>query len=347
MALWYMEKGPELDVVLSSRIRLARNLRQFPFPSRMDDSQAEEVVRRIRSAVAEDNTIQGRKFTFIDIDGLNAIDRQVLVEKHVISPGLADKRCKRGVFVSKDEKSSIMVNEEDHIRIQCIYPGLQLNNALQHSIRIDNMLEHKNDYAFSSEFGYLTCCPTNTGTGLRASAMLHLPALVITGYIKNILEACSKLNLAVRGLYGENTAASGNMFQISNQVTLGYSEDEIVAGIINIVSQIIEQERVLRNELKRQDPGRFEDRIFRSYGLLSNARIMSTREAMQLLSDVRLGVDMGMISNLDIKTINELIISIQPGSMQKYHGSTDKPEERDQKRAGLIRARLAAMGNTI
>lgn len=329
-----IKKGSESDVVISSRVRLARNFDDYPFPFKMNDEQSGEVLNRVKDAILDDS------FVFIDIQDLNAVEKQALVEKHLISPDIVEKRGKSGVLISKDERISIMANEEDHLRIQSLFSGLELNKARQLCDEIDMRLEEKNDFAYSNDFGYLTCCPTNVGTGMRASVMLHLPALVMTGYIRNILEACGKLNVAVRGIYGENTEASGNMFQISNQVTLGVNEEEIIANIINITSQIIEQERLLRDELYKQDPPKFEDKVFRSYGTFANARIISADESLRLLSDVRLGVDMGIIKNIGVETLNEIMLLVQPANLQKYVGRTLGPDERDIRRSDFIRNKL-------
>jgi len=340
MVEWYFEKGPESDVVISSRVRLARNLSDMPFPARMSETQSGEVVSRIKTAVIGKGAFSDWDFSFIDVPELNQVDRQVLVEKRLVSPEFIQKKTQTGVLFSSDERVSIMVNEEDHVRIQCIYPGLQLNNAWHLCNRIDLALEQENDFAFNKDYGYLTCCPTNVGTGMRASAMLHLPALVMTGMIRNILDACGKLGLAVRGIYGENTEASGNMFQISNQVTLGHTEEEIVAGITNVISQIIERERALRSEVYKQTPHMFEDRIFRSYGLLANSRMMGAEESMRLLSDLRLGVEMGIVGNITEQKINELLLLVQPASLQRHEGKVLGPEERDVRRSALLRDKL-------
>lgn len=221
-----------------------------------------------------------------------------------------------------------------------MFSGMQLDNAWKLCDKVDTLFEEKLEFAFSKNYGYLTSCPTNLGTGMRASVMLHLPALVMTGYIGGILEACGKLGMAVRGLYGENSEASGNMFQISNQITLGLSEEEIISSITNAASQIIEQERNLRNEIYKQDTYRLEDRVYRSFGIFSNARIISTEECLKLLSDVRLGVVMGIIKNVDISLLNEIMLLIQPATLQKIEGKPLSPEERDIKRAEIIRDKL-------
>ncbi|RCX09981.1 protein arginine kinase [Anaerobacterium chartisolvens] len=340
MGRWYIDKGPESDVVISSRVRLARNFRKYPFPSKLDKEQGGRVLEEVKDAVFNSNSTLAGDVTFIDIKALNPIEKQSLVEKHLISPELAENGRESGLLISRDEKISIMINEEDHLRIQCMFSGMQISDAWKLCNNIDLLLESKIDFAFSRQYGYLTCCPTNIGTGIRASVMLHLPGLVMTGYIKGILEACGKLGVAVRGIYGENSYASGNMFQISNQVTLGQKEDEIVTGVTNIASQIIEQERMLRAELHRQNPYRFEDKIYRSFAVFSSARIISYEESLKLISDVRLGLDMGIIKGISIETLNEIMLLIQPASLQKTAGSVLGPDERDIKRAEIIRNKL-------
>ncbi len=340
MTGWYIEKGPESDVVISSRVRLARNLKGYPFPFRMNLEAAGQVLSKVKNAVLKDKENQAKEIAFIDIKDLNPLELHSMVEKHLISPDLAEGRQQGGLLLSKDEKISIMINEEDHLRIQSLFPGMQIENAWKLCDSIDTAIEKKVDYAFDNRYGYLTCCPTNVGTGIRVSVMVHLPALTMTGYIKDILDACRKLGVAVRGIYGENSEASGNMFQISNQVTLGHTEQEILANIENIVSQVVSQERMLRNELYRQNPYRFEDKIFRAYGIFSNARIMSSDESLKLLSDVRLGVNMEVIKGVKLECLNEIMLLIQSASLQKYVGRPLNPDERDMKRAEIIREKL-------
>lgn len=335
-----VKNGQGADIAISSRVRLARNISCIPFPSRMDGEQGKAVVNMVTDAISSSSEAVAGSMMFLDIKDMNAIDRQVLVEKHLISPDLGDSKKESAVILSRDEKISIMINEEDHLRIQCIFPGMQLQNAYELCNKLDLLLEEKMDFAFDKNLGYLTCCPTNVGTGIRASVMLHLPALGMTGYIKNILEACSKLGIAVRGIYGENSEASGNMFQISNQVSIGQTEEEIITSVVNIAGQIVEQERLIRNELYNQNPYRFEDRVFRSLGLLANARIMSSEESLKLLSDVRLGVDMEAIGDVNIKTLDDIMLLIQPAYMQKMAGKVLAPDERDVRRADIIRSRL-------
>lgn len=337
---WYVQEGPESDVVMSTRVRMARNFNGFPFPSKMKNEDGQLIIKRVMEAVFERSSAIGENFKFIDIQKLTPLQRQVLVEKHLISPDLAESRIESGTIISADENISIMINEEDHLRIQCLSAGMQLDNTWNLCNKIDNLLEESIDYAFDEKLGYLTCCPTNLGTGIRASVMLHLPALTMTGYIKGILEICSKLGIAVRGIYGENSGAIGSIYQISNQKTLGMTEEEIIANINNITKQIIDQERALRKELYKQNSFRFEDRVFRALGILENARIISSEEGFKLLSDVRLGVDMGIITDIDIKKLNEILLLVQPASLQESVGRALNSEERDVKRAETIRSRL-------
>ncbi|WP_010245574.1 protein arginine kinase [Acetivibrio cellulolyticus] len=336
---WYYEKGPESDVVMSSRVRLARNFKDIPFPFKMNREEGEKVIEKVKDAIFNSSTATS-DFEFKDMQKMNPIDKQVLVEKHLISPNLAGGRTESAAIISSDEKISIMINEEDHLRIQCLFSGLQLDKAWELCNRIDSLLEENIDYSFSEKYGYLTCCPTNVGTGIRASAMLHLPALTMTGYIKGMLEICGKLGIAVRGIYGENSEASGNLFQISNQITLGQSEEEIINNIMNIGNQIINQERILRSELYKQNPFRFEDKIYRSLGTLSNARIISSEESFKLISDVRLGVDMGIIKDIEVSKLNEILLKIQPANLQMSFAKTLSPDERDIRRAEMIREKL-------
>lgn len=328
------------EIAISSRVRLARNIGSLPFPSRMTPEQGAGVAAQVRDAIFSSSHTASQNFMFVDIAKLTPIERQMLVEKHLISPDLIEGREESGAIISKDEKISIMINEEDHLRIQSLFTGMELERAWQLCSKLESLLGEKLEFAFHQEYGYLTCCPTNVGTGIRASVMLHLPALTMTGYIRNVLEACGKLGVAVRGIYGENSDASGNMFQISNQVTLGLTEEEIISSVTNIASQIIEQERALRKELYDQNPYRFEDRIYRSLGLFSNARILSTEESLKLLSDVRLGVDMGIITQVGTGVLDEILLFTQPAHLQKLAGRPMSPEERDIRRAEYVRSKL-------
>ena len=337
MKMWYVEKGPDSDVVLSSRVRLARNFARYPFPHKTTPEMQQDIVEKTKNALFAGSKSMEDIFQYIDFANLDVIEKAVLVEKHIVSKELLEADRIRGLLISNDEQISIMVNEEDHLRIQCLVSGMQLSKAWEICNNIDDLLSETIDFAWDENIGYLTSCPTNIGTAIRASVMMHLPALAMTGYIKPVLEAIGKLGMAVRGMYGENTEASGNMFQLSNQVTLGKSENDIILGIKNIARQIIEQERKLRQEILKQNRFQLEDKIFRSYGILKNARLMDTGETLKRLSDVRLGVDMGIINGIDITDINEIMLMIQPGGLQKRTGRLLKPNERDSFRAELVR----------
>lgn len=338
MDSWIDMNGPDGDVVLSSRIRLARNLSDFPFPIAMTDGDADNVKAQIRDSILKSNTVLSRDFDFIDLAKVKPLDRMALVERHLISPDLA-KEYKRGaVLLSHDEKISIMINEEDHIRIQAIFPGLQLKEALDLADKIDDVMEENLRYAYDEELGYLTSCPTNIGTGLRASVMLHLPALVMTDQIKNVLTNLNKIGLAVRGIYGEGTEALGNIFQISNQITLGQGETEIIENMIGVTKSIISNERYVALEMYKSNRMRIEDMVYRSYGILKNARILSSEECMKHLSNVRLGKNLGILK--EDMPINGLLVYTQPANIQKIEGKELSPFERDVARAAYVRERI-------
>ena len=253
------------------------------------------------------------KLEMLEMDQLQPLEKQVLVEKHLISPQLIEETRQGACLLSENEEISIMINEEDHMRIQCLMSGLQLKEALQLANVVDDWMEEEIEYAYDEERGYLTSCPTNVGTGLRASVMMHLPGLVLTQQINQIIPAINQLGLVVRGMYGEGSQALGNIFQISNQITLGKSEKDIVEDLIGVVQQIIAQERAAREALGKTSHIQLEDRVFRSYGVLSNARIIESKEAATCISDVRLGIDLGFIENISKSILNELMILTQPG----------------------------------
>jgi protein arginine kinase len=332
------EKGPEFDIAISSRVRLARNFADIPFSAKMNTKHQNELVKRMND-IMSGYTAYG-KLMFAEMNTLHSIDRISLMERHLISPELADSKENSGAFINENENVSIMVNEEDHLRMQSIFPGIQLERAFKVCDEIDSLIAEKADYAFDDKYGYLTSCPTNIGTGMRASVMLHLPALVMTGYMKSILESCNKVGVAVRGIYGENSEAVGDMFQVSNQITLGRKEEETIASIDGICKQIIDREKALRLQLYRKNLYKFEDKIFRSYGLLLNARLLSSQECFELLSDVRLGVSMGIIKDIDIVTLNEVLVLSQSATLQKISGKELDQDERDIKRAELLRMKI-------
>jgi protein arginine kinase len=339
---WMKGEGPDSDIVISTRLRIARNMRQHPFPLLATDSQAEEVVKKVADVSKVEAMKNRSPLQLIQMDQLSPLEKRVLVEKHLISPHLAEESRKGAVLLSEDESVSIMVNEEDHIRIQVLLPGFQLNEAWEIGTKIDDVFEKHLTYAFDEKRGYLTSCPTNVGTGIRASVMLHLPALVMTQQINRILQAINQVGLVVRGIYGEGSEALGNLFQLSNQVTLGMSEADILSNLYSVARQIIEQERVARRYLMEHSRVDLEDRIFRSYGILRYARTMESKEASQRLSDVRLGLDLGLIKNVSHQLLNELLVTTQPGFLQHHAGQKLTPEQRDERRARMIRERLSA-----
>lgn len=338
---WMKREGPESDIVMSSRIRLARNLRDLPFPFIATEEQLHQVIDRVRQIVTNSGIDKNvGRFELLLMQDLKALEKRVLVEKHLISPHLAEESRAGAVVLSENESVSIMINEEDHLRIQCLFPGFQLEEAWTQANSLDDWFEMNLDFAFDEQKGYLTSCPTNVGTGLRASVMMHLPALVMSQQMNRILPAINQLGLVVRGIYGEGSEALGNLFQISNQVTLGRSEVEIIQDLANVARQLMEQERRARAYLMDTSRLQLEDRIYRSYGILANSRIIESKEAMQKLSDVRLGIDLGLIKGISSTILNELITLTQPGFLQQYAGQTLSPEQRDERRATLIRERL-------
>ncbi|SDS57064.1 protein arginine kinase [Paenibacillaceae bacterium GAS479] len=339
---WMKEDGPDSDIVFSSRVRIARNLRGYPFPILATGEHSTEVMNKL-SAVAKEGKLDPiGKFETLILSDLSELERRVLVEKHLISPSLANESRAGAVVMSDNEAISIMINEEDHLRIQCLYPGFQVKEAWQLAGRIDDIYEKATEYAFDEKRGFLTSCPTNVGTGIRASVMMHLPALVMTQQINRILSAITQVGLAVRGLYGEGSEALGNLFQISNQITLGQSEEEIIDNLHGVVRQIIEHEKAARQRLMQESQLRLEDRVKRSYGILSHAAIMESKESAQRLSDVRLGIDLGMIREVSPQVMNELMVMTQPGFLQQAFEEKMNTEQRDMRRAELIRNQLAS-----
>jgi protein arginine kinase len=307
----------------------------LPFPGRLTPSQERDIVDKVASVLASSPI--GKSFKLIDLSAMSDTDRRALMERHLISQEHAEGKGIRSVHLSEDENISIMINEEDHLRIQIIGAGLCLDECLKRAIEVDDILDHSLAYAFDENLGYLTKCPTNLGTGMRASVMLHLPALTQSGAIRNLAANAGKLGFAVRGMYGEGSEAKGSLFQISNQMTLGFTEESIVERLSDALKQIISAERNYRNEAVKQGKTHIEDRVWRSAGTLSYARSITTDEAMQLLSDVRMGASLGLIDT-DMDKLNSLLWEIQPANLTKASGKDRlTPEERDMKRAGLLR----------
>ncbi|PEB50772.1 protein arginine kinase [Bacillus pseudomycoides] len=336
---WMKGDGPDSDIVLSSRIRLARNLKNYHFPTMQTDEEAKQITELFQQKFANETTETFVGFELLKMSDLKPLQRRVLVEKHLISPNLAGTEF-GACLLSESEHMSVMLNEEDHVRIQCLFPGLQLSEALQSANQMDNKIEEVVEYAFDESLGYITSCPTNVGTGLRASVMIHLPALVLTKQINRIIQAIQKLGLVVRGIYGEGSEALGNIFQVSNQMTLGKSEEDIIADLKSVIHQLIQQERLARELIVKNSSIELEDKVYRSYGVLANSRLIESAEAATCLSDVRLGIDLGYIKNISRNILTEIMVLTQPGILQQYAGGPLGPEERDYRRATLIRERL-------
>ena len=338
---WLRGAGPMHDVVISSRIRLARNLAGMPFLSRCSDEQKGEVEQRIRHAVLQ--AAIAREMFYVDIAAARELDRQLLVERHLISRQHAEAGHPRGVAVSGSETIAIMISEEDHLRIQVLRSGLQMAEAIDEINRVDDLLEESLSFAFHSRYGYLTACPTNVGTGLRVSVMLHLPALKMTGEINKAFQAAKDMRLAIRGLYGEGTEASGDFFQVSNQTTLGKSEEQIIREFCEqIIPAFIEYEQRARRALAAKRTAALDDKTHRALSLLRSARVISSEETMYLLSLVRMGVNLGRIQDVGLTTINELFLLTQPAHLQKILNQELTPEQRGEARATYIRRRLGA-----
>ncbi|AOM84593.1 protein arginine kinase [Salisediminibacterium beveridgei] len=337
---WMKNEGPESDIVISSRVRLARNERGIPFPMKADEEALNTVIHHAEMHFAKRSHRRFGQLELLKMADSGSNDRRMLVEKHLISPHLASEEEHSAVLLSEDESLSVMINEEDHYRIQCLMSGFQLDECLKYADAMDDWMEDKVDFAFHEGRGYLTSCPTNVGTGLRSSVMMHLPALVLTKQLNRIIPAINQLGLVVRGIYGEGSEALGNLFQVSNQTTLGKSEQEIVDDLKDVVKQLIQHERAARKTLHEQSNLYLEDRIYRSLGTLAYSRRMETGEAMQRLSDVRLGIDLGMISHIQGNILNELMVLTQPGFLQHYAEQELNTEERNTKRASFIRERL-------
>jgi protein arginine kinase len=331
--------GPLDRIVMTSRVRLARNLQETPFPGHASKQEREAHLKKIKPVV--ESVAPMKKGFAEELTNLRDLDRQLLVERHLISRELAKKKQGAALVLSADETLCVMINEEDHLRMQTILPGLQIKEAWKAINKLDTMLETKLPIAFSSRFGYLTACPTNIGTGIRVSAMLHLPGLVIAEQMQQTITAVNKLGLAVRGLYGEGTEALANVFQVSNQMTLGETELEIIERLNKVVLQIIENEENARAKLLETKPEMLFNNIGRAYGILTNAHTISSKEAKNLLSLLRLGVDLGHFPDMDPAVVDELFIVTEPAHIQYGEAKRMTPEERDIRRASLLRERLS------
>lgn len=333
MLNWYLQSGKEYDVVLSSRIRFARNLKDFNFKTKF----SKEDIARLEAKIEEITNSIGYGLRFLKLKDMDDITIMSLVEKHLISPDFASSNEKTGaILINDDENISIMINEEDHLRIQVLGSGLDLENTFKLAKEVDEKIGSLVDYSISEKYGYLTTCPTNAGTGMRASVMVHLPGLTATRNIKRVLENINNLGMNIRGLYGEGTKSFGNIYQISNKQTLGLTEEQIVKNLTVIVEKIIKQEKIARKYLEK-DSISLEDKIFRSYGIFSNCKKISSDETRSLLSDIRYGVSLGIIDGLNDLKLAKLDLYTKPANLQKYIGKQVDSFERDIERAKVIK----------
>jgi len=342
-AEWLRSGGRDGDVVISSRIRLARNVAGFPFLTRASASQQQEVEETVREAVLKSECAPDLEYH--SLPDAPAEQRQLFVERHLISRELAEADHPCGVGFGHDEKLSIMVNEEDHVRIQGLHAGLELGETWRFVDEADTAIERHIAYAFDPDLGYLTACPTNVGTGIRVSVMLHLPALTLTGELQKVLASAAKIDFAVRGTYGESSEAFGDFYQISNQKTLGRPEEEIIAKLEAVIPQVVAYERRVRKALLKEDRATVEDRVFRAYGILTHARSVATEEALHLLSQLRLGANLGILPGLTADDISPLFVLTQPAHLQRLHERELAPDGLDVARADLLRQCIGGHAN--
>jgi protein arginine kinase len=341
---WLKGTGPESDIVMSSRVRLARNLAHYPFVSRANEQEKTEIEKFLKDRIA--TVPVGKSLEYIDVGHLEEVDRQFLVERQLISREHADAQGARGVAIDGLEQVSLMVNEEDHLRIQCMHSGLDLKGAWEQINTVDEQVEKVVPYAFHPRWGYLTACPTNVGTGIRVSVMLHLPALVMTRQIEKVFRSLHKIQLAVRGLYGEGSQAMGDFYQISNQTTLGKNEEELIEQVGDVVPVLIDYERRAREFLIRESQQNVHDQVSRAFGILRTAQTISAEETMQLLSRVRMGVLLGLIGDVKISDINVLLVRTQPAHLQKLRGEELDTADRNIERARYLRQHFESSGGT-
>jgi protein arginine kinase len=340
---WLSARGPDADIVISSRVRLARNLRGHRFLTQAEDDERRELEEEVRLGLERVDFPED--MVYVDLDAAAGLEAELLMERHLISRELARSAGPRAACYSESEAVSIMVCEEDHLRLQVLRSGFQLNAAWDMADQLDDRVSDRLEYAFSPRYGYLTCCPTNVGTGVRASVMLHLPALVYTKHIEKVFQAGGKMNLAVRGLYGEGTHASGDFYQISNQVALGLSEADVFDRLNRVVPQFIAYERRVRDALLENDRAALEDRVWRAFATLRAARTITSEETMEMLSAIRLGVNLKLLpEGLTIHSLNELFIISQPAHLQRFATGPQEPKQRDIARATLLRDRLGPLG---
>lgn len=337
---WLTGDGPASDIVISTRIRLARNIVGFPFMSRADNDIRKALVSQLHQTIL--STSVDHSYQFVDVESLDELDRRLLNERQLISRELCDAEGPRAVIIDQGERTSIMLNEEDHLRMQVLNSGLALEECWDQINALDDRIESKISFAYDETLGYLTACPTNVGTGIRVSVMLHLPALRITREIRKVHEAAQKINLAVRGLYGEGSQAMGDFYQISNQITLGCSEQSLLSNLSEVIPNILGYERRVRDLLCRDNKAQMDDKVSRALGTLRSARSISSEETMVLLSSLRLGINLGIVEDLELGVVNELFVHIQPAHLQKLYGEELDTSARNEARAEYLRKRLGS-----
>lgn len=330
---WYLQSGKESDVVVSSRIRLARNIIEYPFETRCSKKENEEIVNKIKEVLPS----IGYGLKILKLKDMDDITKMSLVERRLVSPDFVMNKNDIGaIAINEEENICIMINEEDHLRLQVFAPGFEIEELLKLMVEIDTKFGKALNYAYNDKYGYLTACPTNVGTGMRVSVMVHLPALTKTGNIQKVLHIINNFGMNIRGIYGEGSKAAGDMYQISNKQTLGVSEEEIINNMKIIVEKIIEQERLARKYLAKHSI-ELEDKVYRSFGIISNCKKISSEEAREILSDVKLGTDLGIIKELDDLKVKKLYLYTKPANLQKYLGEVNDNYERDIKRAEVIK----------
>lgn len=335
---WYEKNGKDGGVVISTRVRLARNLEDYPFPARCPGELRRDIIAKVEDAVLNSNSVISSRFSAVDVDNISTGEKVSLVERHLASPEFISSKGDKKLLLLDDESVSIMINEEDHIRLQVMCEGFDLDRAYEQASRIDTLLDERLKFAFSDTLGYLTQCPTNLGTGMRASVMLHLPALSDAKAMRKIAENLSKLGMTIRGAYGEGSEPTADLYQLSNQITLGISEKTAIENLRNITKQLIARETEARRAMAERIE--VQDKIYRAEGILKSARLIEGSEALKLLSMVRFGVTAGLIKDIPLDTINRLIVEIQPATLMHITNRRLAPNERDEVRATLIRNNL-------
>lgn len=340
MKNWMYDGDSKVQPLISSRIRIARNIKNTPFPHNLTEEQCKNLIETIEGAFYT-STHMKNEFKTIKLWEKDTNELKSYLEKHLISPNLLKTPNKSAFILNREETVSMMINEEDHIRLQCISSGFNLKEAYEMADKIDSMLEETLDFAFDENLGYLTACPTNLGTGVRASVMVHLPALTMNKEITQVLKALTQVGMTLRGLYGEGSNADGNIYQISNQITLGMSEEEIIANLEAAVGQILEQENRSRELLLSKYKYELEDKIFRSLAMLQSARVLTSKECLDLLSNVRLGLEMSLVEGVDKAIINGLLVNTQPATLQQNIARILNERERDIERAKFVRETLS------